>query len=838
MPLRENKKDIPREDTPLKGGPKKDILSSVPRHWKSLSAAVGILAVTGMVVSYNRASTEETASPTVLATAPLDEMTTAFAETLSNKESSTSSSEAKGSAKGGKVPYLTTITRNSVSAPKKSLWGDIPPPYPTHAFWENFVIGTGVDGNNVVTTLPYLAQATSSSVDLFYPYTNMATKTQYQLGFDQVVGRLSIGAQTGEDGGHVIDSFTDLGVTLKFDFEKDGVMKTHVVQGSPYVSYEYKEATPLITSGQILRRYLVNNVESKCSDNTIKGEIFEFSLLQFDETWRVYAFPAIEFVCTASNPPMALQAAKPYTGVLRVALSNNCTFGQSAHHCKGDGKGGYITSHPKGYGDYLYKHSSAMVTGGSVNYSFSGSTAKVNFNWDVKQLGEKAVEPLMMTMPHHRDIMDSSFEGMADLSVASHKSIHGIQRLAVGSQWPCIEQLSDIMWHAPRDVEDEEQKDAILKALKTDLKYDLPWNYQTGTGDPYNAGKMLAKIANIVLVGEAMGLSTKKMKPILNSLQSGIEFWLNGTSRNALVYDKSWGGIVSCGCKYAYPPPRCLNGGPPSCPALGGDPVSNGFDFGNGAYNDHHFHYGYMTYAAATLAHFRPSWGKQWYDAAMGLVRDIANPSYDDQYFPKFRHTDWYAGHSWAGGVAMAYLNGRNQESVSEAFNAWYAVALWGDATGDNEMRDIGRLLAAMEARAARTYWQIPHFKSEIYPEEFSIHHTAGIIWSNLIQYQTWFGMLQWEVQGIQTLPVTPASEMVFNATWAEKAADIFEKTCSGSCHTDGWITFLCMLQAVGDKSNAWDCATGLPSSVFSGEAAGGNGNSLSNTLYWIATRP
>uniref|UniRef100_A0A7S3YX14 glucan endo-1,3-beta-D-glucosidase n=1 Tax=Lotharella globosa TaxID=91324 RepID=A0A7S3YX14_9EUKA len=736
----------------------------------------------------------------------------------------------------GKPQMLTTVTRTPMSAPRKALWGDIKAPYPTHAFWENFVLGTGVDGNNAVTGLPYILQASESSVDLFYPYTNMATKTQYQLGFDQVVGRLSIGCATYESSIHVVDEYSDLGVTLKHDFGKDGTMKTHVVQGSPYVSYEFDGASPMLTSGQILRAFRVDGKKAACNAKGHTGSLFEFSLLQFDETWRVYAFPPIKLVCTASNPPMALQADDPYTGVLRVALSNNCTYGEAQHHCSGNGHGSYVPSHPNGYGGLLDNHASAMVTGGDVEYSFDGNKANVNFKWRVTSLNKSSVPALMLAMPHSVEMMkdqDSIIDG-----VAIHRSIHGVQKPVVGNTWEMTETLSDIAYLAPREIKDKDMLKAVKQAAEEDIDWELPWNYQSGTGDPYNAGKMLAKMANIALIADHVGVSKKKIDKFLDNLASGLEVWVNGTSSNALVYDKSWGGVVSCGCKYSYPPPKCLNGGPPNCPALGGDPVSNGFDFGNGAYNDHHFHYGYMIYAAGGLAKLRPSWAKKHAPMVLSLVRDIANPSSDDAYFPKFRHTDWYAGHSWAGGVAMAYLNGRNQESVSEAFNAWYGVSLWGRAINDSEIRDVGRLLAAMEKRGGQTYWQIPKMNSEIYPEEFAEHRTAGIIWSNLIQYQTWFGQLQWEVQGIQTLPVTPASEFLLSKDWTPKAASLFETTCGGSCDTDGWITFLCLLQAITDKSKGWECAMKLDPHVFAGEAAGGNGNSLTNTLYWIATRP
>ena len=56
---------------------------------------------------------------------------------------------------------------------------------------------------------------------------------------------------------------------------------------------------------------------------------------------------------------------------------------------------------------------------------------------------------------------------------------------------------------------------------------------------------------------------------------------------------------------------------------------------------------------------------------------------------------------SWASGIALAggapYRNGRNQESSSEAINAYYGVALLGLALGDREVEACGRALLSME---------------------------------------------------------------------------------------------------------------------------------------------
>ncbi|CAN0444224.1 unnamed protein product, partial [Laminaria digitata] len=82
---------------------------------------------------------------------------------------------------------------------------------------------------------------------------------------------------------------------------------------------------------------------------------------------------------------------------------------------------------------------------------------------------------------------------------------------------------------------------------------------------------------------------------------------------------------------------------------------------------------------------------------------------------PRGHPQDWYLGSSWALGIptlgGVPYMNGRNQESSSEAVNAYYAVALYGHVmaqvfttAGDpakaqtaSLVRDTGRQLLATE---------------------------------------------------------------------------------------------------------------------------------------------
>ena len=119
-----------------------------------------------------------------------------------------------------------------------------------------------------------------------------------------------------------------------------------------------------------------------------------------------------------------------------------------------------------------------------------------------------------------------------------------------------------------------------------------------------------------------------------------------------------------------------------------------------GYYNDHHFHFGYFVYAASVIAKSDSNWVNTYGDAVLSLIRDYSNPASGngDPNFTFMRNKDWFVGHSWAAGI-FPFADGRNQESSSESVNAWYAVSLYGLATGNERIKDLGRLALASEIR-------------------------------------------------------------------------------------------------------------------------------------------
>ena len=405
--------------------------------------------------------------------------------------------------------------------------------------------------------------------------------------------------------------------------------------------------------------------------------------------------------------------------------------------------------------------------------------------------------------------------------------------------------------------------DDLRHSISKDLDFALPENYVRGAGDTYFSGKMLAKLARILLIADEAGAQEihslqKQFRKALDRLRQGVEVWLNGEAVSPLLYDPSWGGMVTCGFFWNATLNKILRSYP-YCP----DVIQPGNNFGNGFYNDHHFHYGYHIYAAAVVSYFDSVWGANHFENVLLLVRDIANPSTLDPYFPTWRHKDWYLGFSWASGIVtlsgLPYPNGRNQESSSEAISAYEAVSLFGATAAERyddsavntifydryqtsrRIKDLGRLLCATELRSAKTYWHVQSAHavnvSRIYPNVYT-PKVVGMLWSMLAQEQTWFGNEPYKSYGIQLLPITVVSELRDTIGWVEEMLPLFSQSCDSdeNCPKQGWSILVNMCQAtIGQWQYAWKSILELSPEVY--ESAGGNGHSKSNSLWFISTR-
>jgi len=250
----------------------------------------------------------------------------------------------------------------------------------------------------------------------------------------------------------------------------------------------------------------------------------------------------------------------------------------------------------------------------------------------------------------------------------------------------------------------------------------------------------------------------------------------------------------------------------PSAAAWGGVVSSStyttgdsGMDFGNTYYNDHHFHYGYFVLAAAVIGYLDPSWMEDNRAYVNTLLRDYANPSESDPWFPVWRSFDWYHGHSWAHGLYDT-MDGKDQESSSEDVMSAYAMKMWGTVSGDAAMAARGNLLLAVMARSMGKYY-LYRSDNDVEPSEFIPNKVAGILFENKIDHTTYFGTNVEYIQGIHMLPLLPSSPLVRSAAFVEEEwATWFS---DGRADVDGgWRGILYGNLATAEPGTAWDFFT------------------------------
>ena len=419
----------------------------------------------------------------------------------------------------------------------------------------------------------------------------------------------------------------------------------------------------------------------------VTGTRFEVSLNN-NQKWIIYSPTEITFSVNGSN----LEAAGLFTGPLRAA---------------GVWENGPLAG---GRVDILDAHSGRIPQGGSVSASVEGDLATMEFIWEAEGDGDL----LMLALPHQQQTLTNP------ATAHTSKVLKGLMVAYTGDTWTFQEPLTNISWNSPRPLP-AGKEDVVRAALASDIA-----NTACCNDDPYFGGKQMAVFARLSLIADELG-ETALAQQARERVRPTVEGWLGGSNADKLVYDQTWGGVLTV----------------------------NGLndvhaDFGNGMYNDHHFHWGYHIYTAAVLAKADPAWGEKWDEAVLHMISDVAEPSRASEWYPFTRTKDWYDGHAWASGLFVFDGLGKNQESTSESVNGWYAIYLYGLARENTRLADLGRLMTALEIRAAHDYWQMT-LDSTNFPAQFSANKAVGIQWGTKMDYTTWFGA---EVEFIHCIQV------------------------------------------------------------------------------------
>ena len=644
--------------------------------------------------------------------------------------------------------------RHHVTHPLKptAFWGSLKAPYPTNAWWQNFVLATG---DSPVNVFPYVLQAKSKEISFSSQGQRVETKT---FVMTQVIREWALNCSEGLKT-HEVTSYDEASVTLLYKTGNNGSINFPVVQGNPMLTFQVLNITPSLSTTNVIVLTQFNGKTIKIG-STEPSDTFLFSMSN-GHTWVLY----LDHAVSLNVGLLSVNFQQKFTGLIRMAIIPNA---KENSHIFDRFKGKY-------------------PIGVDVDYSVDGDIATLIYKWKTQGNGDL----LMVVLPHH---MQAIGNGVYEPKV-SFKSMKGNMTGLIGEAWHFQLNLMENTFDMKNEIDDPVK----LEEVKASLEKDYTFWINTAISDPYFYGTEIGKMATLAVIADKLN-ETFKATVLRQNLIRALEPWLTGKNSDPLQYDETWGGICSAnGFK---------------------DP---GTDFGQGYYNDHHFHYGYHLYALAVLGRYDNSFLLKYKNQILDLVRDYANPSRDDNFFTVTRNKDWFTWHSWAAGL-FVFADANDQESSSEALNAYYGVVLLGISLKNDNMKNFGRILLAMELISIKTYWHMPN-SSNIYPEIFKQNKMVGIVWETKVDYSTWFGLNPVFIHGIQMLPFTPVTEDSLDAEFIKEEFEIIRNV-----DANDWNPYKVMDQAIIEKEEAWNTAVGLK--IFH------IGNSRTNMLYWIATRP
>jgi hypothetical protein len=413
-----------------------------------------------------------------------------------------------------------------------------------------------------------------------------------------------------------------------------------------------------------------------------------------------------------------------------------------------------------------------------------GPAAKLKYQWAVQRMDGAAAAPQDLLMAGfektHLASLDSSGNAGAPTPATdalTFRSNFGAMRAVVGDNWvqridiPSILRngaTAQALWFGARPMPAGEDRSEILAALQEDARL-FRDNLAHCNDESYKCGKYMNNIGRAILIADELG-AVDIRDDLLAFMKQTLQPWFDGVDptdptyennpiKDNFLYDTTNGGVITERGSKAFAE-----------------------DYYNGVYTDHMFHYGYFIFASAVISRYDSVWFNANKEKVNALVRDIANPSHADPWFPVIRTFDWFRLQNFADSGPTA--NGPNTESSSESINSNYALALWGVVTGNTEFQALAAVMTGAEIRTAQAFYQITPqntafadvtvpqvtVRTPSGPRQFSLDPkgeiAAGILFQDITQTNVYFGGLEHNRVGIQLLPISPISGFVFSPQW------------------------------------------------------------------------
>lgn len=614
-------------------------------------------------------------------------------------------------------------------------------PIPTSDWWTDLINAdrdrSGQELTGHLWSLPQYVQGMKYGLDIHYPkyWVDNGTEMKSQ-------SKLRLQCGDGFAPSHpMAEQWSDWTVSFSEQSGEQRLLAT-LEHGVPFTWIELTAIDPVIS---------VVKTDNDGSDNLLTGSVSVDFVDGAGETLSG-THTLSQFACRISNGRTAdlygvyLPAG---TGVVFGNGEARVTLGQQGFVVVALLTAASDLSH---YQPYAYSKPSDT----RVSWTYDGS-GRLTTHWNVSaqdlRTGQATTSVLQGQIPHHYRPRYATYSHT--FQSQTYATPRGRLRLAAGNSLDISYRFAGMLpWYpVPADTDGTNAFDPS-KMLQMLQRY-----ADTGTfgGDTYWGGKGLTQMALNMTFAREMG-NEALFRQTHDRLKEAMVNWLTytpGEDDFFFARDRRFGGLIGYNTSYD-----------------------------SDTYNDHHFHYGYFTLAAALLAMVDDDFRVNYGDMIRLVARDYNNYR-RDSWACFLRMMDPWAGHCYAGGLGDGAGNG--QESTSESMQGWGGMYLLGVALGDEELRDAGIFGWVTEARATAEYWfdrhgeaiaadfhtQAPDGGSSDIDALYNIDYTKfrhsrdGVVdytqpWSsNLtshgIGWWTWFGGDPVFMQGIQWMPISPA---------------------------------------------------------------------------------
>ncbi|QCT03344.1 carbohydrate binding module (family 6) [Paenibacillus algicola] len=444
---------------------------------------------------------------------------------------------------------------------------------------------------------------------------------------------------------------------------------------------------------------------------------------------------------------------------------------------------------------YAYSH----ITDTKVSWTYDEEQSEVTSTYRFTTEPKEGLRSgtLFTMYPHQWKYTDT------DPLPYRYASVRGDLATGEGDRFTTVMKYHGILPALPAVGEDQLSS---MKALLEEARNEP----ETGAADSYSAAKELGRLTALLPLAKDSGESEAAVF-FEQKLQGMLEDWLTYTDEDRdqlfypssyFYYDFAWSTLI-------------------------GYPASLGSD---SELNDHHIVNGYFIKAAAELARHNPEWAS---DSSYGgmvdlLIRDMASPDRQDALFPFLRVFDPYAGHSWSSGAAR-YGSGNYNAASGEVMNAWSSLILWGEATRDPAIRNLGIYLYTTEMQAILQYWldaDQTHFHDDFTPAG------AAAIWGGKTEGDsTLWSTRPAEVQAANWLPFSGSSlYLTASPSLAERHFTKLRQDEQDTRDEEGLRDLVYMYQAISQPEEALKAFENT-APLFAAQA----GSSKAHAYAWIS---